>query len=486
MAEKAEKEVRKFRTGNGAGGMRPFLRPGVVFTGTVSNCDALDLIDLRHVDMSAAALPVLQMCNGKHTVREMVSALQDRSSHGCGDLEALVPQFINTLIEKDILLTEKPLRKMPPQPPGVVFVEITKACNLNCVWCYNNSRAPLPNELTATQWKQCIDRFAAPCTLLFTGGEPLARRDLLEIAGHARNRGLGAQLFTNGTLINAGNLSAIAGTFQYVRITIDGATAATNDRIRGEGSYEKALRGMRMLLDRGVPVCWQCIVSQHNIHELPAIVEKAIEVGASGLRMASVDLLGRGCGTPQLELSAEQEFVFWRFLTWAMEQFKSRIQIDWGADYCLGETWNTVMSIEPGKAPSATPQGRRNPDFYMQFARTSQCGVGVRSFLINSQGSIGLCPLLSPPEVTLGNVLQDDPLDIWYHHSIFSNFREMTLEDYDDCSSCGFRYRCLAGCRGRAFLLGKSLTGCDEKMLKYFVVPASPTPPPASPPPDQS
>jgi radical SAM protein with 4Fe4S-binding SPASM domain len=454
---------------------RPFLRPGVVFTGTAKSCDALDLIDLRHVEMSASALPVLQMCNGKHTVGGIVSTLRGRCASECGDLETLVPGFIDALAARDMVLEERPARaeKAPaPQPPGVVFAEITRACNLNCVWCYNNSRTPLPGELTAAEWKRCIDRLAgAPCTLLFTGGEPLTRKDLLDIAGYARQRGLGAQLFTNGTLVNCGNAAAIAATFQYARITIDGATAETNDRIRGKGSFEKALRGMRLLLEQGMPVCWQCIVSQHNIHELPAIVEKAVEVGATGLRMASVDPLGRGCGCSQWELSAEQEFVFWRFLTWAMEEYKTRIQIDWGADYCLGQTWKTVMAIEPGMAPSATPEGRRNPDFYMQFARTSQCGVGVRSFLINPQGLIGLCPLLTPPDVVLGNVLRDDLLDVWYRHPVFSAFREMTLEDYEDCAGCGFRYRCLAGCRGRAFQMRKSLTGCDEKMLKYFVVP---------------
>src|SRR6266545_3616171 len=470
------------------GEMKPFLRPGVVFSETQKGCDVLDLIDLRHLETSPGSLAVLKRCNGKHTVEEIVSAVADQSSLRRPELESSVPDFIASLIDRDILLSGDPVvgtPAPPPSRPGVVFLEVTRSCNLNCVWCYNNSRAALARELTCEQWKRCIDRLGGgDCTLLFTGGEPLARKDLIDIAQHAKQKGFRRQLFTNGTLVNERNVDALAATFDYVRITIDGATAETNDLVRGKGSFDRALRGMRMLIDAGVRVCWQCIVSRHNIRELPAILDKAIEVGASGIRMASVDALGRGCSTRDLELSPAQEFFFWRYLAWAMEEFKSRIQIDWGADYCLEQDWSTVMSIEPGKAPSATPAGRKDPRFYMKFARTSACGVGVRSFLINPEGFIGLCPLLTPPDVVLGHALTDDPLEVWQRHPVFSVFRQMRLEDYDDCAQCGFRYRCMAGCRGRAYQFQKSLTRCDEKMLKYFVLPregnTSPTPSPAS------
>ncbi len=441
-------------------GVKPFLRPGVVFSGASDGSHILDLIDLRHLSLNTAAHDVLKLCNGKHSVEEIIASLEKTgdSSGAAGELDSSVRSFVAALVERDVLLAEAPRRveSASPMPPGVVFLEITRRCNLKCIWCYNNSSSRynhahklLGRELTTEQWKRCIDQLSgAECTLLFTGGEALLRRDLLNIAAHARGAGFHTQLFTNGTLIKAHNAAAIAGHFDYVRITIDGATASTNDAVRGNGSFDNALRGMQALIDAGARVCWQAIISQLNIHELPAILRMALDVGASGLRMASVDPIGRGCDTRQLELSHAQEFVFWRFLTWAMEEYKSKIQIDWGADYCLEDAWLQTMEIEPGKAPSATPEGRRNPDYYMRFVRTSQCGVGTRSFLINAQGLIGLCPLLGPPEHTLGSVLTDDPLDVWYHNPVFSVFRDSTLEDFDDCSHCGFRYRCLGGCRG--------------------------------------
>jgi radical SAM protein with 4Fe4S-binding SPASM domain len=457
--------------------LKPALRPGVIFSETDDQCNVLDLIDLRHLKMNSVASQILALCNGKNSLEKIIEDIIKHSSLSKDEMERSIRNFISILLEKDIILSESPKNiasdeTLKPKPPGVVFFEMTKACNLKCIWCYNNSHDPLAKELTTEQWKQCIDQLSGhECTLLFTGGEPLSRSDLFEIAGYAKSAGLNTQLFTNGTLIDPGKAQAIADTFDYVRITIDGATAATNDAVRGKGGFDRALNGLKLLVDRGVRVCWQTIVSQINIHELNLIPQQAIEVGASGLRMASVDPIGRGGRVKNLQLNHAQEFVFWSFMAWAAEEYKEKIQIDWGADYCLEDTWQSVMSIEPGKATSSTPEGRKNPEYYMRFARTSQCGVGSRSFLINPQGFIGLCPLLVPPDITLGNVFEHDILDVWYNHRVFSIFRDMTLEDYDDCSRCGVRYRCLGGCRGRAFHFQRSLKGCDEKMLKYLKVP---------------
>jgi radical SAM protein with 4Fe4S-binding SPASM domain len=461
---------------NQVGKITPFLRPGIIFVESKGECDVVDLIDFRNLKMNSSALQMLKLCNGRHSLEDIVSSISKGSSNG-EEMRQSFYDFFFSLLEKDVVLTDRPKYMVPSDvskhgPPGVVFLEMTKGCNLRCVWCYNNAQTPLKNELTTDQWKKCIDRLSGnECTLIFTGGEALTRKDLFEIADHAKQLGFKTQLFTNGTLIDPQKAREIAHAFDYVRITIDGATASTNDFIRGTGGFKRAINGMQLLVDKGVPVCWQTIVSQHNLHELSMIPEKAIELGASGLRMASVDPIGRGSKVEDLQLSHAQEFVFWSFVSWAMEEYKSKIQIDWGADYCLEEAWETVMSIKPGEAPSATPEGRRNPQYYMKFVKTSQCGVGTRSFLINPQGFIGLCPLLAPPEIILGNVFENDILDVWHNNDIFKTFRNMTLEDYDDCSGCGFRYRCLGGCRGRAYNFQKSLKGCDKKMLKYFNVP---------------
>jgi radical SAM protein with 4Fe4S-binding SPASM domain len=457
--------------------LTPSLRPGIIFSEHNNECTVVDLIDFRKLKVNPASIDILKLCDGRHGIDSILNRLRNISSLTFDELKKSTYDFISTLIEKDILLEKSAETKnLTHTPPGVVFLEVTKKCNLKCIWCYNDSHISLTNELNTSQWKKVIDQLSEnECTLLFTGGEALTRKDIFQLSRYAKEKGLKTQLFTNGTLVTTQNAQEIFDTFDYVRITIDGATASTHDYIRGKGEFDRAINGMELLINKGVRVCWQTIVSKHNIHELLLIPEKAIKMGAVGLRMSSVDLIGRGVNVEKLQLSHAQEFVFWSFISWAMEKYKSEIQIDWGADYCLEGDWEDTMSITPGEAPSATPEGRRNPNFYMKFIKNSQCGVGSRSFLINSEGFIGLCPLLAPPEVNLGNVLKDNVMDIWYHDEIFLNFRGVTLEDYDECRSCGFRYRCLGGCRGRAYNFTKSLKGCDKKMLKYFNIPKEET-----------
>lgn len=164
--------------------------------------------------------------------------------------------------------------------PIVVF-NCTRRCNLNCIHCYSDSHnKEYDGELTTEEAKRFIDdlaEFKIP-VLLFSGGEPLIRDDLFELAKYAVNRGLRVVLSTNGTLIDKKNASKIKDSnFSYVGISLDGI-GSNNDKFRGsKGAFESALRGIRNCKEVGVKVGLRFTITKHNYRDLKdifALVEK--------------------------------------------------------------------------------------------------------------------------------------------------------------------------------------------------------------------
>src|SRR3990170_7055178 len=159
----------------------------------------------------------------------------------------------------------------------VVVWNITRRCNLFCLHCYMDSHdREYPGELSTDEGRRLLDGLAAfgVPTVIFSGGEPLERPDLFELAAHARDRGLRCVLSTNGTLITheaAGRIRD-AG-FAYVGISLDGI-GPTHDKMRGKlGAYDESLAGLRRCRDLGVRVGLRFTVHRKNVDQLPAIFD---------------------------------------------------------------------------------------------------------------------------------------------------------------------------------------------------------------------
>ncbi|MDL2275709.1 12,18-didecarboxysiroheme deacetylase [Desulfosarcina sp. OttesenSCG-928-G10] len=159
----------------------------------------------------------------------------------------------------------------------VVVWNITRKCNLKCVHCYAHATEDAQaDELSTAEGKALIDdlaEFGAP-VMLFSGGEPLVRKDLPELAAHAVKKGMRAVISTNGTLITpeiARILKDIG--LSYVGISLDGMEAV-NDRFRGvPGAYDKALSGIRNCQDAGIKVGLRFTINRFNADEIPAVFD---------------------------------------------------------------------------------------------------------------------------------------------------------------------------------------------------------------------
>lgn len=169
--------------------------------------------------------------------------------------------------------------------PLEVSIEVTRRCPLECLHCYNNlpmsDHAARAQELTFDEHVRLLDELVAAGTLwlLYTGGEIFARKDFLEIYTEAKKRGFLITLFTNGTLINERIADYLAEYRPFaIEITLYGATRETYEALTQiPGSYDRCMRGIRLLLDRNLPLKLKTVPTTINRHEVFAMKRMAEE-----------------------------------------------------------------------------------------------------------------------------------------------------------------------------------------------------------------
>jgi heme d1 biosynthesis radical SAM protein NirJ len=184
-------------------------------------------------------------------------------------------------------------------PPGpVVIWNLIRRCNLTCKHCYSISADKnFPGELSKTEVFAVMDdlkRFRVP-VLILSGGEPLLRPDIFDIAQRAKEMGFYVGLSSNGTLIDEGNIDKIAAVgFDYVGVSLDGI-AATHDKFRRmDGAFAKSMRGIRLCKARGIKVGIRFTLTQDNALDLPALLQLMEDEGLDKFYLSHLNYAGRG------------------------------------------------------------------------------------------------------------------------------------------------------------------------------------------------
>jgi len=180
----------------------------------------------------------------------------------------------------------------------VVVWNVTRRCNLKCVHCYAHAKdMDYDNEMSTSQGKELIDdlaQFGAP-VILFSGGEPLVRKDLPELAGYAVAKGMRAVISTNGTLITAKTARTLKEIgLSYVGISLDGMQEI-NDRFRGiKGAFQAALEGIKNCQDAGIKVGLRFTINKFNVAEIPHIFNLIEEMDIPRVCFYHLVYAGRG------------------------------------------------------------------------------------------------------------------------------------------------------------------------------------------------
>lgn len=319
--------------------------------------------------------------------------------------------------------------------------EVTRSCNLGCVHCRASSlRGPYEGELDTGKCLALLDEissFARPVIIL-TGGEPLLRPDIFEIASHGTGKGLRMVLATNGTLVTGETARRLVESgIQRVSISIDGMDAESHDRFRAvEGAFGAALRGIEYLKEAGMEFQVNTTVTRDNIGQLAAIQDMAVRLGAAAHHIFLLVPTGRGKELAGQEITAAQ---YENTLEWFHER-EACTPIQMKAT-CAPHYFR-IIRAKKGKA-GAAPQ---SPGHSPLHAMTRGCLGGVSFCFISHTGQVQPCGYL---ELDCGQVKEAPFREIWEKSPVFRDLRD--LGSYKGkCGRCEF-IRVCGGCRARAY-----------------------------------
>jgi heme b synthase len=318
--------------------------------------------------------------------------------------------------------------------------EITRSCNLNCLHCRAAAeKGPYEGELTTQECLRFIDEvatFSKP-VLILTGGEPLLREDVFEIATYGTRKGLRVVMAVNGTLLSAARAQAAqqAG-IQRVSISLDGAIAEAHDRFRGvTGAFTKAMEGISYLKEAGLAFQINTTVTKRNLREIEGILRLAIHLGAAALHIFLLVPTGRGRELAHEEVTPEE---YERTLTWFAEQ-EDKVPLQLKAT-CAPQYYRIIHQ------QGNTKETKRHEEGLHAFTRG--CLGGVSFCFVSHRGYAQPCGYL---EVIAGNIKERSFKEIWEKAEVFQQLRDIKALK-GKCGRCEYRLVC-GGCRARAYAL---------------------------------
>jgi heme b synthase len=334
-----------------------------------------------------------------------------------------------------------PSRKAEELIPRLIFWETTAACNLKCIHCRASAvDFRSPDDLSAEESFGLLDRIASfsKPVIVLSGGEPLLREDIYDIAAHGTSLGLRMVLATNGTLVTpavARRLREVG--IQRISVSIDGASASTHDEFRGQpGAFLAALAGIENAKAAGIPFQINTTITKHNLEEIPEILKMAVRIGAVALHVFL--LVPTGCG----KQIADEEMI-------TPEQYED--VLNWLYD----KSKETPMSLKATCAPHyfrimrqrAAEEGARiSAEEHGFDAMTKGCLAGTGVCFVSQKGDVYPCGYLP---VSAGNVRETPFDEIWRSSELFRVLRDESLLE-GKCGPCEFKNIC-GGCRARAY-----------------------------------
>ncbi len=324
--------------------------------------------------------------------------------------------------------------------PKLIAWELTRSCNLDCIHCRAAARfGPYPNELTTEECLKFLDdvaSFSSPI-IIMTGGEPMLRDDIWDIARHGTELGLRMVMAPCGFLVTeeAARKMLEVG-IKRVSFSIDGATAETHDNFRRvPGSFDSVIKAIENCKKVGLEFQVNTTISKHNIDELPQILELVIKLGAKAHHPFLLVPTGRGANLKHLEIPPEE---YERTLEW-FYQMRDKVPIQFKPT-CAPHYYRIFRQGEKKKGRTVTKET------HGLDAMSKGCMGGQTFAFVSHVGKVQICGFL---EVECGDIRKEPFSKIWHTSKVFQEMR--AWDDYKGrCGYCEFRSVC-GGCRARAY-----------------------------------
>ncbi|MFC5367326.1 TIGR04347 family pseudo-SAM/SPASM protein [Salinirubrum litoreum] len=353
------------------------------------------------------------------------------------------------------------IREKKQQKPVVVW-NLTKRCNLHCQHCYAGAEIEsAPGELSTAEGRQLLDELAdygAP-VVLFSGGEPMVRDDLLELIAHASDAGIRPVLSTNGTLITAENARRMkeAG-LKYAGVSVDGLPER-NDRFRGqEGAFDAAVRGIEHCLDAGLKTGLRYTITEANAADMEGVVDLLRDVGVDRFCFYHLDYGGRGNDIRDVDLSpADRREAVRRLCDLTREYHEAGEEIE---TLLVGNYCDAGFLVEYAREELGPAAADR---IYRYLRVNGGDPAGERVADVDYQGNVHATQFWQG--YSLGNV-RDRPFGaIWDDESnpVLRDLRQREDLLTGRCADCRYRSICRGGSRLRALATEGDLFAPDPQ-----------------------
>ncbi len=330
--------------------------------------------------------------------------------------------------------------KRLPHTLRMVAWEVTRSCNLACVHCRASSlHGPYDGELTTGEGKRLLDEIAAftKPVIILTGGEPLLRKDIFELAAYGDAKGLRMVLATNGTVVTPAMVrKMIASGIQRVSVSIDGMDAESHDGFRGvPGAFDGALHGIDVLKATGMEFQINTTVTKQNLHQVKDILDLTVRLGAAAHHLFLLVPTGRGKEMADQEISPADYEETLRWFHKAAQRSAIQLKATCAPHY---------YRIYHQHKKRMTRKDLNDAGHLHTMTRG--CMGGSSFCFISHRGQVQPCGYL---ELDCGQIREKNFKEIWESSPIFESLRDLNRYR-GKCGRCEFIKVC-GGCRARAY-----------------------------------
>ena len=330
---------------------------------------------------------------------------------------------------------------MPPPRPSTLIAELSYQCPLHCPYCSN----PLDiggehyrYELETEHWLRVFReaRALGVLQLALTGGEPMLRRDLVELCEGARDAGLYSSLITAGTLFTRERARELKSAgLDHVQISIQSPIAEDNDRIAGNRSFEKKIASARIARELDFPLTINCVLHRQNLDHIDEVLELALDLGAQRLELANTQYYGWAVANQEALMPSWEQL---QRAEEAVQRFRERVGPKVGVLWVL-------------------------PDFYEELPKPCMGGWGTTAMVVAPNGEVLPCQAAATiPGLEFPNVREHALAWIWSESDAFERFRGTDWMQ-EPCRSCplGRQEEDFGGCRCQALRLAGDAAATD-------------------------
>ncbi len=324
--------------------------------------------------------------------------------------------------------------------PRLIAWEVTRSCLLNCIHCRAAARyGPYEGELTTEECCRFLDdvkSFSDPIMIL-TGGEPMMRTDIYDIAAYGSQLGLRMVMAPCGLLVTEEHAKKIKRSgIMRVSLSLDGLTAESHNAFRRvEGAFEGVMQAIENLKKAGVEFQINTTVTKHNVGDLPQLLEMIVKLGAVAYHPFLLVPTGRGKALADMEVSpADYE----KTLKWFYDM-RDKVPIQFKPT-CAPHYYRIFRQEEQRKGKTVTPAS------HGLDAMTKGCMGGQSFAFVSHVGKVQICGFL---EEEAGDIKSEPFSKIWNTSQLFREMRDLDRY-HGKCGICEYRRIC-GGCRARAF-----------------------------------